>query len=114
MIGVRRDFGKDTIETIHQAIGDTAESASGVYRNMNKKRFAMQYGDPVDSSGDQSDFVILLLGKAAHVTELPQDLMPCFCTFRMARHSVGLMGIEQHSRINSSSMRQLLKNLAIV
>lgn len=63
MIGVRDILGKDTIETIHQAIGDTAESCLRRISEYEQETLAMQYGDPVDSSGDQSDFVILALGK---------------------------------------------------
>ena len=59
MIGVRDILGKDTIETIHQAIGDTAESCLRRISEYEQETLAMQYGDPVDSSGDQSDFVIL-------------------------------------------------------
>lgn len=63
MIGVRDILGKDTLETIHQAIGDTAESCLRRVADYEQESLAMQFGDPVDDRGDRSEFVMLALGK---------------------------------------------------
>lgn len=63
MIGVRDILGKDTLENIHQAIGDTAESCLRRVADYEQESLAMQFGDPVDDRGDRSELVMLALGK---------------------------------------------------
>ena len=63
MIGVRDILGKDSLEAIHQAIGDTAESCLRRVAEYEQEYLAMQYGDPVDETGSRSELLILALGK---------------------------------------------------
>lgn len=63
MIGVRDILGKDSLEAIHQAIGDTAESCLRRVAEYEQEFLAMQYGDPVDENGVRSEFLILAMGK---------------------------------------------------
>ena len=63
MIGVRDILGKDSLEAIHQAIGDTAESCLRRVAEYEQEYLAMQYGDPVDDNGDRSEFLMVALGK---------------------------------------------------
>ncbi len=63
MIGVRDILAKESLESIHQAIGDTAESCLRRVAEYEQESLAMQYGDPVDDSGERSGCVILALGK---------------------------------------------------
>ncbi len=63
MIGVRDILGKESLEAIHQAIGDTAESCLRRVVEYEQEGLAVQYGDPVNQDGDRSELLTLALGK---------------------------------------------------
>ena len=62
-IGVRDILGKESLESIHRSLSDTAESCLRRIAEHEQERFAQQYGDPCDESGQPSEFVMLALGK---------------------------------------------------
>ena len=62
-IGVRDILGKETLESLHQALSDTAEACLRRLCEFEQEHLAAQYGDPVDENGEPSQLLMLALGK---------------------------------------------------
>ncbi|WP_419189937.1 glutamate-ammonia-ligase adenylyltransferase [Stieleria marina] len=62
-IGVRDILNKESIESTHQALSDTAEAVVRRVIESEQDRLSQQYGDPVDETGQPVELLALALGK---------------------------------------------------
>ncbi len=62
-IGVRDILGKETVESTHQALSDTAEACVRRVIEFQRESLANRFGDPMKSSGDEAEMIAVALGK---------------------------------------------------
>ena len=62
-IGVRDILGKESVETTHLALSDTAEACLRRIIDHEQEQLALQFGDPVNADGEPAELVALALGK---------------------------------------------------
>jgi len=63
MIGVRDVLGKESLESSHRALCDTAESCLRRIIEHEQEELAQQYGDPIDNDGNAAEMVAVAVGK---------------------------------------------------
>lgn len=63
MIGVRDVLGKESLESAHRALCDTAESCLRRIIDYEQEALAEQYGDPVDPAGGAAELIAVAVGK---------------------------------------------------
>ncbi len=62
-IGVRDILGKETVESTHQALSDTAEACVRRVIEFQRESLANRFGDPITSSGEPAEMIAVALGK---------------------------------------------------
>ena len=62
-VGVRDILGKESIQTTHQTLSDTAEVCMHEVINREFEKLAKRYGDPLGDDGQPAELVVVGLGK---------------------------------------------------
>ncbi len=62
-IGVRDILGKETVESTHQALSDTAEACVRRVIAFHQESLAQRFGDPINHRDEPAEMVALALGK---------------------------------------------------
>jgi glutamate-ammonia-ligase adenylyltransferase len=63
MVGVRDILGKESVETIHRSLSDTAEACVRRVIEFEQEQLASRFGDPVTADGEPAEFLAVALGK---------------------------------------------------
>jgi glutamate-ammonia-ligase adenylyltransferase len=62
-VGVRDILGRDSIESTHRALSDTAEACLRRVVEHEQARLASRFGDPMTAAGEPAHLVVVALGK---------------------------------------------------
>ncbi|PNY36746.1 hypothetical protein [Rhodopirellula sp. MGV] len=63
MIGVHDILGKESLESLHGALSDTAEACLRRAIEHEQEQLAARFGDPVDAEGEPADLIAVAIGK---------------------------------------------------